>query len=139
MCVSASPTPTPPTYDKCLSLTYTHSTSLDAAAASCTALECALAINPANKVNLSHTLDSGGCHVKYTYAHGADRFTTIEPVFDTKANAWEFTVTMKFQGGDVVKGTYHTSNKLLRLEWNKDSKAGASFKVRAVGTQTTCI
>jgi hypothetical protein len=117
-------------YDKRLSLTYTHSTSLDATAASRTALDCALAIDLANKVSLSHTLGSGGCRVKYTYAHGTDRLTTIEPVFDTKANAWEFAVTRKFQGGDAVKATYHASNKLLGLEWNKDSKPGASFKVR---------
>jgi hypothetical protein len=82
---------------------------------------------------------------------------------DTKTNDWEFTVTRKFQGGDAVKGTYHASNKMLGLEWNKDSKPGlfqgacipffyslslrfldlVNQKLRifkyAVGTQTTCI
>jgi hypothetical protein len=65
-----------------------------------------------------------------------DRFTTTEPLFNTKANAWEFTVTRKFLGGDAVKGTYHASNKMLGLEWNKDSKTDASFKVRAYLSST---
>ncbi|TVU44223.1 hypothetical protein EJB05_03659 [Eragrostis curvula] len=124
-------------YDKRLSLTYTHSTSLATAVAdappppSRTALDCTLTVDPANKLTLSHALGSGGCRVKYSYAHGVDRLTTIEPVFDTKTNAWEFAVTRKFQGGDAVKGTYHASTKLLGLEWNKDSLAGGSFKVAA--------
>ncbi|CAN6280516.1 unnamed protein product [Urochloa humidicola] len=121
--------------DKRLSLTYTHSTSLapvpaDAPAPpSRTALDCSLTFDPANKLNLSHSLGSGGCRLKYTYAHGADRLTTIEPLFDTNKNAWEFAITKKFQGGDAIKGTYHASNKLLGLEWTRDSKAGGSFKV----------
>ena len=120
-------------YDKRLSLTYTHSTSLAPADAppSRTALDCTLTVDPANKLSLSHALGSGGCRVKYSYAHGTDRLTTIEPVFDTKTNAWEFAVTRKFQGGDAVKGTYHASTKLLGLEWTKEPKAGGSFKVRA--------
>ncbi|GJM97294.1 hypothetical protein PR202_ga14212 [Eleusine coracana subsp. coracana] len=124
-------------YDKRLSLTYTHSTSLAPAAVdappppSRTALDCALTVDSANKVSLSHALGSGGCRVKYTYAHGADRLTTIEPVFDTNTNAWEFAVTRKFEGGDAVKGTYHASTKQLGLEWTKEPKAGGSFKVAA--------
>ncbi|GJN22611.1 hypothetical protein PR202_gb10194 [Eleusine coracana subsp. coracana] len=124
-------------YDKRLSLTYTHSTSLAPVVAdappppSRTALDCALTVDSANKVSLSHTLGSGGCRVKYTYAHGADRLTTIEPVFDTNTNAWEFAVTRKFEGGDAVKGTYHASTKQLGLEWTKEPKAGGSFKVAA--------
>ncbi|PVH30879.1 hypothetical protein PAHAL_9G005200 [Panicum hallii] len=121
--------------DKRVSLTYTHSTSLAPAPApaaappSRTALDCSVTFDPANKVNFSHSLGSGGCRVKYTYAHGVDRLTTIEPLFDTNKNAWEFAVTRKFQGGDAVKGTYHASTKLLGLEWSRDSKAGGSFKV----------
>ncbi|XP_062213919.1 outer envelope pore protein 24, chloroplastic-like [Phragmites australis] len=117
--------------DKRVSLTYTHSTSLAPAAAppSRTALDCTVTFDPANKVNFSHALGSGGCRVKYTYAHGTDRLTTIEPLFDANKNAWEFAVTRKFQGGDAVKGTYHASTKLLGLEWSRDSKAGGSFKV----------
>ncbi|CAN6296989.1 unnamed protein product [Urochloa humidicola] len=121
--------------DKRLSLTYTHSTSLapapvDAPAPpSRTALDCSVTFDPANKLNLSHSLGSGSCRLKYTYAHGADRLTTIEPLFDTNKNAWEFAITKKFQGGDAIKGTYHASNKLLGLEWTRDSKAGGCFKV----------
>jgi len=121
--------------DKRVSLTYTHSTSLfpppapAAAPPSRTALDCSVTFDPANKVNFSHSLGSGGCRVKYTYAHGVDRLTTIEPLFDTNKNAWEFALTKKFQGGDAVKGTYHASTKLLGLEWSRDSKAGGSFKV----------
>jgi hypothetical protein len=119
--------------DKRVSLTYTHSTSLAPAPAAAppsrTALDCSVTFDPANKVNFSHSLGSGGCRVKYTYAHGVDRLTTIEPLFDTNKNAWEFAVTRKFPGGDAVKGTYHASTKLLGLEWSRDSKAGGSFKV----------
>jgi hypothetical protein len=122
--------------DKRVSLTYTHSTTLAppppppaAAPPSRTALDCSVTFDPANKLNLSHSLGSGGCRLKYTYAHGPDRLTTIEPLFDTNKNAWEFAVSRKFQGGDAIKGTYHASTKLLGLEWTRDSKAGASFKV----------
>ncbi|KAL6638296.1 hypothetical protein ACP70R_025868 [Stipagrostis hirtigluma subsp. patula] len=121
--------------DKRVSLTYTHSTSLAPAAApaaappSRTALDCAVTFDAANKVSFSHALGSGGCRLKYTYAHGADRLTTIEPVFDTNKNAWEFAVTKKFEGGVAVKGTYHASTKLLGLEWTRDSKSGGSFKI----------
>lgn len=124
--------------DKRVSLTYTHSTSLAAAPAapaaappSRTALDCTVTFDPANKVSLSHSLGSGGCRLKYTYAHGVDRLTTIEPLFDTNKNAWEFAITRKFAGGDAVKGTYQASTKLLGLEWSRDSLAGGSFKVCA--------
>ncbi|CAL4920199.1 unnamed protein product [Urochloa decumbens] len=120
--------------DKRLSLTYTHSTTLApppappaVAPPSRTALDCSLTFDPANKVNLTHSLGSAGCRVKYTYAHGADRLTTIEPLFDTNNNAWEFAVSKKFQGGDAVKGTYHASTKLLGLEWTRDSKVATTF------------
>ncbi|KAF8762396.1 hypothetical protein HU200_009577 [Digitaria exilis] len=122
--------------DKRVSLTYTHSTTFATAQPppaavppSRTALDCSVTFDPANKVNFSHALGSGGCRVKYTYSHGAERLTTIEPLFDTKKNAWEFALTRKFQGGDAVKGTYHASTKMLGLEWSRDSKAGGSFKV----------
>ncbi|KAL6909589.1 hypothetical protein ACP4OV_001870 [Aristida adscensionis] len=124
--------------DKRVSLTYTHSTTLAPAAAapapapappSRTALDCTVTFDAANKVSLSHALGSGGCRVKYTYAHGADRLTTVEPLFDSNKNAWEFAVTRKFEGGDAVKGTYHASTKLLGLEWSRDNKSGGSFKI----------
>uniref|UniRef100_A0A0D9W1K5 Outer envelope pore protein 24, chloroplastic n=1 Tax=Leersia perrieri TaxID=77586 RepID=A0A0D9W1K5_9ORYZ len=119
--------------DRRLSLTYTHSTTLSpvgpAAPPSRTAVDCSLAFDPANKLSLSHSLGSGGCRVKYSYAHGEQRLTTIEPCFDTAKNAWDFAVTRKFTGGDAVKGTYHASTKLLALEWTRDSKIGGSFKV----------
>ncbi|KAL5218470.1 hypothetical protein ABZP36_019154 [Zizania latifolia] len=118
--------------DRRVSLTYTHSTTLfpgPAAPPARTGLDCSLTFDPANKLNLSHTLGSGGCRVKYSYAHGQDRLTTIEPSFDTAKNAWDFAVSRKFQGGDAIKGTYHASTKLLGLEWTRDSKIGGSFKV----------
>ncbi|ONM11685.1 Outer envelope pore protein 24A chloroplastic [Zea mays] len=116
--------------DKRVSLTYTHSTSLAAPAPpSRTTLDCTATFDPANKVSLSHTLGSGGCRVKYTYAHGVERLTTIEPLFDTNKNAWEFAVTRKLAGGDAVKGTYAATTKLLGLEWSRDSIAGGSLKV----------
>lgn len=139
--------------DKRVSLTYTHSTSLAPAAPkpaipapasgaapapapaprgpppSRTALDLSVAFDPANKVSVSHALGGGGCRVKYTYAHGAGRLTTIEPVYDTAKNAWEFTVARKFEGGDSVRGTYQANTKQLGLEWTRSSSIGGSFKV----------
>ncbi|KAM0920140.1 hypothetical protein ACQ4PT_007781 [Festuca glaucescens] len=140
--------------DKRVSLTYTHSTSLapvapkpaipapatspSAAPApppraapppSRTALDLAVAFDPANKVSVSHALGSGGCRVKYTYAHGAGRLTTVEPTFDTTKNAWEFAVARRFDGGDAVRGTYQASTKQLGLEWTRSTSIGGSFKV----------
>ncbi|CAM0878229.1 unnamed protein product [Alopecurus aequalis] len=139
--------------DKRVSLTYTHSTSLAPAAPiapaipapatggaaapappkgpppSRTALDLSVAFDPANKVSVSHALGSGGCRVKYTYAHGAGRLTTVEPTFDTAKNAWEFAVARRFDGGDAVRGTYQASTKQLGLEWTRSSSVGGSFKV----------
>uniref|UniRef100_A0A0E0P436 Outer envelope pore protein 24, chloroplastic n=1 Tax=Oryza rufipogon TaxID=4529 RepID=A0A0E0P436_ORYRU len=120
--------------DRRVSLTYTHSTTLSPGPAkppARTALDGSLTFDPANKLSLSHTLGSSGCRVKYSYAHGQDRLTTIEPCFDTANNAWDFAVTRKFQGGDAIKATYQASTKLLALDWTRDSKIGASFKVAA--------
>jgi hypothetical protein len=137
--------------DKRVSLTYTHSTSLAPVAPkpaipapattpspappkpapppSRTALDLAVAFDPANKVSVSHALGSGGCRVKYSYAHGAGRLTTVEPTFDTAKNAWEFAVARRFDGGDAVRGTYQASTKQLGLEWTRSSSIGGSFKV----------
>ncbi|XP_051231110.1 outer envelope pore protein 24, chloroplastic [Lolium perenne] len=138
--------------DKKVSLTYTHSTSLApkpaaipapatspsaapppapkaAAPPNRTALDLSIAFDPANKVSVSHALGSGGCRVKYSYAHGAGRLTTLEPTFDTAKNAWEFAVARRFDGGDAVRGTYQASTKQLGLEWTRSSSIGGSFKV----------
>uniref|UniRef100_A0A453ML34 Outer envelope pore protein 24, chloroplastic n=1 Tax=Aegilops tauschii subsp. strangulata TaxID=200361 RepID=A0A453ML34_AEGTS len=122
--------------DKRVSLTYTHSTSLAPAAPkpaipapAAGAAPLSIAFDPANKVSVSHALGGGGCRVKYTYAHGAGRLTTIEPVYDTAKNAWEFAVARKFDAGDTVRGTYQASTKQLGLEWTRSSSIGGSFKV----------
>jgi hypothetical protein len=143
--------------DKRVSLTYTHSTSLApkpaaipapatspsaapppapkaAAPPNRTALDLSIAFDPANKVSVSHALGSGGCRVKYSYAHGAGRLTTLEPTFDTAKNAWEFAVARRFDGGDTVRGTYQASTKQLGLEWTRSSSIGGSFKVTITGS-----
>ncbi|XP_024313349.1 outer envelope pore protein 24, chloroplastic isoform X2 [Brachypodium distachyon] len=141
--------------DKKVSLTYTHSTSLAAtpaappaagapaapakSAPSRTALDCAVAFDAANKVSVSHTLGGAGCRVKYAYAHGAGRLTTMEPCFDTASNAWEFAVTRKFDGGDALRGTYHASTKQLGLEWTRSSQIGGSFKIIVCGVQMVLL
>jgi hypothetical protein len=88
----------------------------------------------ANKVSVSLALGSGGCRVKYTYAQGAGRLTTVEPTFDTAKNAWEFAVARRFDGGDAVRGTYQASTKQLGLEWTRTSSIGGSFKVTITGS-----
>ncbi|KAF8643954.1 hypothetical protein HU200_066592 [Digitaria exilis] len=78
-----------------------------------TALDCSVTFDPANKVNFSHALGSGGCRVKYTYSHGAERLTTIEPLFDTKKNAWEFALTRNFREATPSRAPTTPPTKLL--------------------------
>lgn len=111
-------------FEKPINLTYTH-----ARGDNLTTLDGSLVVDPANKVSVNYEFGSGNCRVKYAYAHGELRRTVFEPCYDISKNAWDFAVSNQCKGGDSIKATYHTTTKLLGLEWNRDSSINGSFKV----------
>ncbi|KFK31765.1 hypothetical protein AALP_AA6G156300 [Arabis alpina] len=110
--------------EKPLSLTYIHSR-LD----NRTIVDASLAIDPANKLSANHMVGTKNCKLKYTYVHGG--MATFEPSYDLAKDTWDFAVSRRFYGDDVVKATYQTSSKLLGMEWSRSSKSTGSFKVCA--------
>ncbi|XP_039114679.1 outer envelope pore protein 24A, chloroplastic-like [Dioscorea cayenensis subsp. rotundata] len=113
-------------FEKPINLTYTH-----ARGDNLTTLDGSLVVDPANKVSVNYEFGSGNCRVKYAYAHGELRRTVFEPCYDISKNAWDFAVSNQCKGGDSIKATYHTTTKLLGLEWNRDSSINGSFKISA--------
>ncbi|XP_042473984.1 outer envelope pore protein 24, chloroplastic-like isoform X1 [Zingiber officinale] len=109
--------------EKTVNLTYTH-----ARAANRTTIDGSLVFDPANKVSVNYAFGSGNCKVKYWYAHGELKRTVLEPCYDVSKNAWDFAMIKKFEGGDSLKATYHTTTKNLGLEWNRDSQEKGCFK-----------
>ncbi|WOK99701.1 G-box-binding factor 1-like [Canna indica] len=113
--------------EKTVNLTYTH-----ARGDNRTAIDGSMVLDPANKVSVSYTVgEPGACKVKYVYAHGELLRTVLEPCYDVSKNSWDFAITRKFEGGDSLKATYHTTTKNLGLEWNRNTKDRASFKISA--------
>ncbi|CAN7027412.1 hypothetical protein BRARA_F03829 [Brassica rapa] len=110
--------------EKPLKLTYIHSR-----ADNRTVVDGSLVIDPVNKVSANYMVGTNNCKLKYTYAHG--RFATFEPCYDFAKKAWDFAVSRRVYGDDVVKATYQTSGKLLGVEWSRNSKSPGSFKVCA--------
>ncbi|XP_054817463.1 outer envelope pore protein 24, chloroplastic-like [Prosopis cineraria] len=110
--------------DKPLNLTYTHSWGDNR-----TALDGTLIIDPANKFSANHTLGSGNCKLKYAYVHQG--VTTFEPSYDLAKNSWDFAVSRRVYGDDLLKASYQTSSKLLGLEWSRNSKQSGCFKIAA--------
>ncbi|KAI4339880.1 hypothetical protein MLD38_024770 [Melastoma candidum] len=110
--------------DKPLNMTYIHSWGENR-----TVLEGALLIDPANKLSANYLLGPGHCKLKYSYVHRG--VTTFEPSYDVSKNVWDFAVSRKVYGDDVLKATYHTSSKVLGLEWSRNSAFNGCFKVIA--------
>ena len=108
--------------EKPLKLTYIHSR-----ADNRTVVDGSLVIDPVNKVSANYMVGTNNCKLKYTYAHG--RIATFEPCYDFAKKAWDFAVSRRVYGDDVVKATYQTSSKLLGVEWSRNSKSPGSFKV----------
>ncbi|XP_042449772.1 outer envelope pore protein 24A, chloroplastic-like [Zingiber officinale] len=114
--------------EKTVNLTYIH-----ALGSNRTTLDGSVVFDPSNKVNVSYTFGKpSACKIKYVYAHGELRRTVLEPCYDVSKNAWDFALTRKFEGGDSLKATYHTTTSDLGLEWGRDSKDGGSFKICAI-------
>ncbi|XP_042428821.1 outer envelope pore protein 24B, chloroplastic-like isoform X1 [Zingiber officinale] len=115
--------------DKTVNLTYIH-----AQGSNRTTLDGSVAFNPSDKVNVSYTFgEPSACKVKYVYAHGELGRTVLEPCYDVSKNTWDFAVTRKFEEGDSLKATYHTSTNNLDLEWCRDPKDSGSFKDLSTG------
>ena len=65
--------------------------------------------------------------LKYSYTH--DGLTTVEPSYDFGKNAWDFAVSRRIYGNDVVRASYRSSTKVLGLDWTRTSSLNGSFKV----------
>lgn len=109
--------------DKQLNLTYTHSRREKNLW-----LDGTLIIDSSNKVSANYKFDSGNCKLKYCYSQeGGVR--TFEPCYDVSKNCWDFIVSQRIYGGDVVKASYQTSTKILGFQWSRTSPFSGSFKV----------
>jgi len=114
--------------DRALNLNYMHSRGDNR-----TVLDGTFVLDPANKVSANYALDSGNCKLKYSYVHKG--LTTIEPTYDVAKNSWDFAVSRKVYGDDSLRATYQTSSKVLGVEWARNPKHNAGFKVRQSGNQ----
>ncbi|KAM7514144.1 hypothetical protein LguiA_003727 [Lonicera macranthoides] len=110
--------------DKPLNLTYIHSKGDNR-----TILDGTLVFDSANKVSANHVLGSGNCKLKYSYVHSG--VTTFEPSYDLAKDSWDFAVSRKVYGDDVLRASYQTSSKALGLDWSRNSKLNGSFKISA--------
>ncbi|KAM7524182.1 hypothetical protein LguiA_014084 [Lonicera macranthoides] len=110
--------------DKPLNLTYSH-----ARGDNRTALDGTLVLDPANKFSANYAFDSGNCKLKYSYVHTG--LTTFEPSYDVAKNSWDFAVSQRVYGDDVLKASYQASSKVLALDWLRNSMYNGSFKVSA--------
>ncbi|XP_043714104.1 outer envelope pore protein 24A, chloroplastic [Telopea speciosissima] len=110
--------------DKPLNLTYIHGRGDNR-----TIFDGTIVFDSANKVSANYVLGSGNCKLKYTYVHGGIR--TFEQCYDFAKNSWDFTLSQRVYGDDVFRASYQTSDKVMGLEWWRDSKSNGSFKISA--------
>ena len=108
--------------EKPLNMTYIHHKGDNR-----TILEGSLVLDSCNKVSANHMMGSKNGKFKYSYVHQG--VTTFEPCFDLGKNSWDFALSRKVYGDDVVKASYQTSNQNLGLEWSRNSKTNGCFKV----------
>ncbi|KAG4953457.1 hypothetical protein AAZX31_14G073400 [Glycine max] len=108
-----------------LNLTYAHSRGDNR-----TVLDGTFVYDSANKVSANYALDSGNCKLKYTYVHKG--LTTFEPAYDVAKNTWDFAVSRRVYGGDdTLRASYQTSSRVLGVEWSRNPKHTAGFKIVA--------
>lgn len=108
--------------EKQLNMTYIHSKNDNR-----TILDGTLVLDSSNKVSANHMLGSTNGKLKYTYVHKG--VTTFEPSYDLKKNSWDFALSRRVYGDDVLKASYQTSNQILGLDWSRTSKTNGCFKV----------
>ncbi|KAL8123821.1 outer envelope pore protein 24B, chloroplastic-like [Apium graveolens] len=93
-----------------------------------TSLGGKLELNSDNAVSGRYDFGSGNSKIKYSYSHKG--LTTVEPGYNFASKAWKLALSQKFNGGDVVKASYKSDNKVLGVDFLKNSGDG-NFKVSA--------
>ncbi|XP_003549429.2 outer envelope pore protein 24B, chloroplastic-like, partial [Glycine soja] len=57
---------------------------------------------------------------------------TFEPAYDVAKNTWDFAVSRRVYGGDdTLRASYQTSSRVLGVEWSRNPKHTAGFKIVA--------
>jgi hypothetical protein len=108
--------------EKPLNLTFIHGRNDNR-----TILDGTLVLDSANKLSANHVLGSRNGKLKYTYVHGG--VNTFEPTYDLAKNSWDFALSRRVYGDDVLRASYQTSSQVLGLEWARNSKYNGAFKV----------
>lgn len=108
--------------EKPLRMTYTHWKGEKR-----TLLDGTLEVDSANVLSANYGVDSGDCKLSYSYTHKG--LTTVEPSYDFARNSWDFAVSRRVYGTDVVRASYQSSNKILGVNWTRCSGVNGSFKV----------
>lgn len=111
--------------EKPLNMTYIHNRNDNR-----TILEGTLVLDSSNKVSANHMLGSKNGKLKYTYVHHG--VTTFEPSYDLGKNSWDFALSRRVYGEDVLKASYQSSNQILGVDWSRNSKSNGCFKVSAI-------
>lgn len=108
--------------EKPLKLTYIHSVNDNR-----TVLDGTFVLDSSNKVSVNHMLGSRNGKLKYNYVHGGG--TTFEPCYDLGKNCWDFALSRRVYGDDILKASYQSSNRILGVDWTRNSKSNGCFKV----------
>ncbi|XP_021759547.1 outer envelope pore protein 24, chloroplastic-like [Chenopodium quinoa] len=111
--------------EKRLNMTYIHNKNDNR-----TLLDGTLVLDSSNKVSANHMLGSRNGKLRYTYVHKG--VTTFEPSYDLGKNSWDFALSRRVYGDDVLKASYQTSNQILGLDWSRNSKTNGCFKISAI-------
>ncbi|KAK4390680.1 Outer envelope pore protein 24, chloroplastic [Sesamum angolense] len=114
---------------KPLNLSFTHTKSDAMEGNGRTMLDGTLVIDSANKVSVNHVPEAGIMKLGYAYEHRG--LTTFEPSYDLGKNTWDFAVSRRVYGDDVIRATYEASSKTLGVEWSQGSKPNGSIKILA--------
>ncbi|XP_057528550.1 outer envelope pore protein 24A, chloroplastic-like [Amaranthus tricolor] len=111
--------------DKQLNLTYTHSIKEN----NCW-MDGMLMIDSSNKLSANYKFDCGLSKLKYCYSQGGG-VRTFESCYAVADKSWDFAVSQRVCGNDLVRASYQTSSKNLGLAWLTTSSFGGCFKVSA--------
>ncbi|KHN35310.1 Outer envelope pore protein 24, chloroplastic [Glycine soja] len=70
----------------------------------------------------------------------ASGLTTFEPAYDVAKNTWDFAVSRRVYGGDdTLRASYQTSSRVLGVEWSRNPKHTAGFKVNEFTNECQCL
>ncbi|KAL9238006.1 hypothetical protein vseg_012488 [Gypsophila vaccaria] len=111
--------------EKPFNITYIHSRNDNR-----TVLDGTLVLDSSNKISANHMMGSKNGKFKYTYVHQG--LTSFEPSYDLGKNSWDFALSRRVYGDNLLKASYQTANSKLGLEWSKNTKRVGTFKMSAV-------